>query len=165
MIYAQVATGLPDALADCGVLILDTSKLGPAARARRVVRRLALEATARQGSEGSRLQRELATLAADTIARQEERSKAISEGRKTLDEQIDAVRGIVARAAELETHAARHTAGGDSALDEAEARSQLEFWNAKLAKLIALRETRDRETCDLNTGARERGIDVVASAV
>ena len=82
-----------------------------------------------------------------------------------LDEQIDAVRGIVARAAELETHAARHTAGGDSALDEAEARSQLEFWNAKLAKLIALRETRDRETCDLNTGARERGIDVVASAV
>ena len=65
-----VATGAADALADCGVLILDTSKLGPAARARRVVRRLALETTARQGAGQpyvkrlNRLQREIASLAA-----------------------------------------------------------------------------------------------------
>ena len=68
-----VATGAADALADCGVLILDTSRLGPAARARRVVRRLALETTARQGrlclptplaeAPANRLQRELAAMA------------------------------------------------------------------------------------------------------
>ena len=59
-----VATGAADALADCGVLILDTSKLGPAARARRVVRRLALATTAlhRGTTACSRLQRELAAL-------------------------------------------------------------------------------------------------------
>ena len=59
-----VATGAADALADCGVLVLDTSKLGPAARARRVVRRLALETTAQQASDGNRLQHELVALAA-----------------------------------------------------------------------------------------------------
>ena len=59
-----VAKGTEDALADCGVLVLDTSKLGPAARARRVVRRLALETTAQQDSIGNRLQRELVALAA-----------------------------------------------------------------------------------------------------
>ena len=59
-----VAKGTEDALADCGVLVLDTSKLGPASRARRVVRRLALATTARQGSEGqNRLHRELDALA------------------------------------------------------------------------------------------------------
>ena len=59
-----VATGAADALADCGVLILDTSKLGPAARARRVVRRLALETTAQQDSIGNRLHCELIRLRA-----------------------------------------------------------------------------------------------------
>ena len=59
-----VATGAADALADCGVLILDTSRLGPAARARRVVRRLALETTAQQDSIGNRLHCELIRLRA-----------------------------------------------------------------------------------------------------
>ena len=60
-----VAKGTEDALADCGVLVLDTSKLGPSSRARRVVRRLALATTAQQGSEGkNRLHRELVALAA-----------------------------------------------------------------------------------------------------
>ena len=59
-----VAKGTEDALADCGVLVLDTSKLGPAARARRVVRRLALETTAQQASDGNRLHCELVALAA-----------------------------------------------------------------------------------------------------
>ena len=96
-----VATGAADALADCGVLILDTSKLGPAARARRVVRRLALETTAQQAvrRQVARLQRELAAMKA-----------ALDEmGRRTAaaldvpaDAALDLILAVGAAAADVE---------------------------------------------------------------
>lgn len=89
-----VASGAPDALADCGVLVVDTSKLGSAARARRITRRLALQTTARQGPE---------TLGVSTWSRLHLEFDALREviaemGRRTaldLDIDSDAARDLI----------------------------------------------------------------------
>ena len=94
-----VATGAADALANCGVLILDTSKLGPAARARRVVRRLALETTAWQGSDGNRLQHEIAAMkdALDEMGRRTAKALDVP-----LCQAIDLILAVGAAAADVE---------------------------------------------------------------